>query len=1042
MESTNKKINKIYTIILLALFCVLLAPSNAYAKDSCEDSIICINNTEYKMDAKQTSLYFLPKSLGGKGLCGNIVESDILNATTLPGGYLQIKKQIKQAGKNVSVEALLAPTPTKCARNNVETLTDEDGNIVTKYKFITCPISEPNSVGLPADVWTGSNAKIKTTYDIGSGLWKVTLGELDANDSSVESLNNVDIKLVSCVNNGGSNCTFGTGGIMNGGITLKAGSSGTDSRYRNYSYDGKVLTFYMVPGQEFYVQLNLATGMCAGVDVYHFQGSTSTVTNNFYKTSSICTDYLSGGNLAIKKSLVPECENETLSLAGFNKASYEQQLNAKINEAKQHINSIANSRDTITNLNEMCTFADNYNVLENIAAKNLADTRSYTRLLYNESETASENVYWNAICTEKITIAYDSPKVVQKIGMSFPYEVEISIERSCEPVLIRTPQRKERCGYSVECWGGPAKHTGEAGAGPNEQFDSCVNSCDGGKYSQNCIDSCYESVYGAINKNTTYGTLYDDYYVGKIAVSYNNGGVYEPSCEVGKKFAQTSLPVSSCYITTGNATAGSGHNSGNCSSIECTSEHGYVYTYLDGCNSNENTSGTSCYEVYTTSPKCIENMIHKTDEDHYEYFAINENNEVTNEIVDDAYVEREYQKLVALANSQLAQLEIDMQTFKNEVGSVKDNYSMSVKDSHTGEVTTYDKDQILFKYYDENQHKYLTVGEYKDANNGEDPTDGIYTVVDTGKTVQYDQTRTIKNVTVKKNYSLNLGEAYVSNKNTGDIKYNLTTNSQKEGYTFGGNVFYTNILSNGINSLRRWPYFTNENVFSDRDPSIDWNISVNMTFGTWHEMTHANGVNSINCFYGLNECTKPINPPDTCPCNSETDVCESSGTTYIFRAIDLNDVFPNDRSPRWNWSDDAYNYGSSTDKNGYLFNSPTALTENIEVKGNSIYNQSNQTVDSSGELDYEIILTNQNIKEIRNYNKTAGNYNDFSTMNCTYDANTKMSICKSNLLGSFSGATTNQYMEIVKRGIAGCNNEFNGECIDSYSMNGSTTGGQ
>ena len=49
-------------------------------------------------------------------------------------------------------------------------------------------------------------------------------------------------------------------------------------------------------------------------------------------------------------------------------------------------------------------------------------------------------------------------------------------------------------------------------------------------------------------------------------------------------------------------------------------------------------------------------------------------------------------------------------------------------------------------------------------------------------------------------------------------------------------------------------------------------------------------------------------------------------------------------------------------------------------------------------------------------------------MTCTYDNVKGVSVCTSNLLPAQGG--TNEYMQLVDKGIAGCNNEQGEQCID------------
>ena len=109
---------------------------------------------------------------------------------------------------------------------------------------------------------------------------------------------------------------------------------------------------------------------------------------------------------------------------------------------------------------------------------------------------------------------------------------------------------------------------------------------------------------------------------------------------------------------------------------------------------------------------------------------------------------------------------------------------------------------------------------------------------------------------------------------------------------------------------------------------------------------------------------------------------------------------------------------------------PPEVIEDVESKGDTIYG-------NEEELDYRIILTRQNLRNLRSYNATHGSYTDFEDMTCTYDEIKGVSICTSSLLPTQGGSS--EYMTMVDKGIAGCNNEQGEDCIDaSYTI---TNGG-
>ena len=86
-------------------------------------------------------------------------------------------------------------------------------------------------------------------------------------------------------------------------------------------------------------------------------------------------------------------------------------------------------------------------------------------------------------------------------------------------------------------------------------------------------------------------------------------------------------------------------------------------------------------------------------------------------------------------------------------------------------------------------------------------------------------------------------------------------------------------------------------------------------------------------------------------------------------------------------------------------------------------------------FNYEIILNRDNIRAIRNYNKKySGDSNDGYLeydMTCRFDSLSQRTICTSNFLSNKNADSSNgNYVHMMKRGTAGCNNERNGECYN------------
>ena len=138
------------------------------------------------------------------------------------------------------------------------------------------------------------------------------------------------------------------------------------------------------------------------------------------------------------------------------------------------------------------------------------DFMDQTSKYYYENVTTVPNAC-KITCRENYEITYSPPQVV-KAGLCFNYTVTIKSKVACKTEIdskfnwpsLKLPSQKQ-CILSPVC----ENDANETQAGPNESFDSCISTCDGGKYTQKCINSCYNKVYNnkkkitKTNSNTT-----------------------------------------------------------------------------------------------------------------------------------------------------------------------------------------------------------------------------------------------------------------------------------------------------------------------------------------------------------------------------------------------------------------------------------------------------------------------------------------------------------------------------------------------------------
>ena len=111
--------------------------------------------------------------------------------------------------------------------------------------------------------------------------------------------------------------------------------------------------------------------------------------------------------------------------------------------------------------------------------------------------------------------------------MCFEYKVRVTSRVSCN---MTTEPSKEYCENSVctphpDCW-----HSGGSiltQAGPSEEFNSCIQSCDGGLYSKSCSTKCYNRVYGSSSSYAKTNSVYhDDLFATSLFIAGSSGDGY------------------------------------------------------------------------------------------------------------------------------------------------------------------------------------------------------------------------------------------------------------------------------------------------------------------------------------------------------------------------------------------------------------------------------------------------------------------------------------------------------------------------------------
>ncbi|MBP5678214.1 MAG: hypothetical protein J6X28_00100 [Bacilli bacterium] len=150
-------------------------------------------------------------------------------------------------------------------------------------------------------------------------------------------------------------------------------------------------------------------------------------------------------------------------------------------------------------------------------------------------------------CEESVEVEY-GPPVASAAGMCFEYKVRVTSRVSCNMSKSPEPPASD-CSYCT-----PSPHCVSSSGkvwlqgGPNEQFDACIQDCDGGKYTQKCSNKCYKKVYGKLTGNAKVNSLFlEDFAANQVVYS---GSTVEECMQLtdenGKKYNPTG-----CYYRTG-----------------------------------------------------------------------------------------------------------------------------------------------------------------------------------------------------------------------------------------------------------------------------------------------------------------------------------------------------------------------------------------------------------------------------------------------------------------------------------------------------------
>lgn len=793
----------------------------------------------------------------------------------------------------------------------------------------------------------------------------------------------------------------------------------------------------------------------AGTEIGIIQVNTEGLMDNPLYYDSICTNYRNKwGNNQVMQNAVPYCY-QTQTYSSYSR----EEVQGWIDTAEslyESMNSGSGNDITIDSSYKEVTDVKN---TEKLVCDAFSTNNYETMHKYYHIGTEDDGAGCKVTCKEEIEVNFSDP-VATQAGLCFQYLIEIKSKVTCDgSYSAPVPTRKQVCYPAPYCASG--SWSGDVG-GPNEDFDSCISECDGGEYSQKCIDSCYNKVY--VNAKTT-KTSNDKEFTQEDVISLSP--FYNPN----DSFYKATRLANSCPGTS-NAQAlyeyMQKNPSGHYSAGKWISDYGTGSTsicalgpyYFSSLGQTQRTinlyNGNLSYSnsngrYYPDGNGILRQNYGSTycDDACYWSGTCGSNTVLTETLAQEQY-EKEVEEYIAkkqaceqkaaACTNETTSYEIVVNNVDNDNNTDDDQETFSSSQKLNGTTVTGDFPSMVT----------LTDGSCEDGENDPWHYHNIITFPGT----------------------------WINNK-TGLPVHSMDPDHE-DFYTYVGNEFCTKLNSVPVNTA--W---------------YDWKVNQNgdpnaLTDSQKQEIEDATEMNinghidnygyfgwnfDVSCFYALDNpspcnpddpgCTpggEEVNPgctptdPNWPDCDPDPgDVEETPINYYDYRTISLDNLFPdrvtptsssdtskdvvasnlineveslknndfvqvadtNSRAIGFNWTCAATNLENPD----YLVQ-PVTLINQIQALGDTIY-------EGDRYLDYHIVLTPETMNKIRKYNSNYDSYAEPTAddtdevLVAGNDKTSGITVYKSYLLHKVLNSN-----ELLESGLIGCNNEDDGACVN------------
>ena len=643
-------------------------------------------------------------------------------------------------------------------------------------------------------------------------------------------------------------------------------------------------------------------------------------------------------------------------------------------------------------------------------------------------KTEGSAVTCEVTCEEAVEVEY-GPPVASKAGMCFTYKVRVTSRTSCN--MSKAPELPrldcDYCTPTPNCVGSSGKVWQQGG--PSEEFDQCVKSCDGGKYTKKCSNKCYKQVYGKASK--TSATLYDDVlatrlvadtYTGSLkdCLELNTGGCYDRT-NGNIEWHAGSTPIRGGEGRWYSENPGGRYHNGT---FILDSRGFWRRQYEDGSICQDTCVWSGCggdqYLNANMAAKDYERNIAKYN----------------------AAIKTCKSKAVCSTTTSEYTISADYTPMgKNEV-TITFPYETkkdTIKHTSSTVISTADKkDTTLLPNYPEEGEGLL--GCYKKGEDGS---------INPNVQNLYRSTWSFPGTWINGK----TGEISFLPKSSTDVswreyknKFCIPADADQVNERWWNEFYYYKMKKQASEQGTKYTVFDETKVADKcetttkdtivqpqktKEEELVWNIHANAVKFGYFEWNI-----EMACFYALNP--KPTTPTEQQTSKSgEKKSCDPEPDNYRVRSIDLENVFPATtgevtntkaepaavgRTPGFNWSEFATNT-----KNEKYVSKPNNLIKSIQTVGYGVY--------SDDYLDYEFELTPQTIRDMRKdggtTNRSGTNYTNFDESGFYVDEN-GVSRYKSKKIRSLAGNNTIPNNDST---IA-CNNMKNAKSTECYVVEG------